>query len=153
MTDEISVKVKGIPEAIEKLKKYQGEKIQAAKDELKKVGFKIELAAKEIATEKGVVDTGRLRASITTNWSGSTLNRAQIKNPIRDPKNPSKSEDAIGRPDGPKDLVLVVGTNVNYARIQEFGSPKMSGRPFLFPAHFMHEGELLKGFKKLLKEK
>lgn len=145
--------VSGITEGIANLKKYQLIKAQATKDIIKKVGFKIELAAKEIATEKGVVDTGRLRASITTNWAGSQMDRVKIKSPIRNKKNPTKPDDGVGRPSGPKDLVVVVGTNVEYAAAQEHGTSKMAGRPFLFPAYFMHEGELLERFKKLFKEK
>jgi len=144
--------VHGIPEAVANLKKYQIIKTQAIKDRLKKQGFKIELAAKEIATEKGVVDTGRLRASISTNWAGSSTPRASIKNPIRDPRNPSKSDDGVGRPDGPKELVYVVGTNVKYAPAQEHGTSKLTGRPYLYPAYFMYEGETIRAIALIMKK-
>ena len=60
--------VTGIPEAIANLKKYQIIKTQAVKDRLKKQAFKVELQAKSVV----VVDTGRLRASISTKDRKST---------------------------------------------------------------------------------
>ena len=48
-----------------------------------------------------------------------------------------------------KTLSGVVGTNVNYAGIVEFGSKAMrrKAKPFLYPAYFNHVGELLEKLK------
>lgn len=133
--------ISGIPEAIANLKKYQLIKTQAVKDRLKKQAFKVELAAKEVV----VVDTGRLRASISTNWSGSNMNEGKTTSP-------AKSGDGIKRPDGPPELVYVVGTNVFYAPMIEHGTSKMPARPYLFPAYFMYEGETILALAKIMKE-
>jgi len=140
--------VSGIPEAVQNLKRYQLICIQAIKDRMKKQAFKIELAAKEMAP----VRYGRLRASLTTNWSGSPMNRATIKSPCTAPENPSKPDDSAGRPDGPKDLVYIVGTNVVYGPAVEHGTSKMPGRPYLYPAYFMYEGETILAIAKIMKE-
>jgi len=132
--------VKGIPEVVANLKKYQFIKTQAIKDRLKKQAFKIELAAKEMSP----VDTGRLRASISTNWAGSPMNEGKTGRQ-------AKSGDGIKRPDGPKDLVYVVGTNVKYGPYIEHGTPKMSAQPYLFPAYFMYEGETIKAIGLIMK--
>jgi len=70
----------------------------------------------------------------------------------RAPENPSKREDAIGEPSGPKGLVISMGTNVKYARVQEHGWPpkKIIGRPYIYPAFFMYEGETVKGLAKIM---
>lgn len=135
--------ISGIPEAIANLKKYQIIKTQAVKDRLKKQAFKVELAAKEMAP----VLTGRLRASISTNWSGSNMNEGKTGAQ-------AQSGDGIKRPDGPPELVYVVGTNVIYARVQEHGWPprNITGRPYLFPAYFMYEGETILALAKIMKE-
>lgn len=48
-----------------------------------------------------------------------------------------------------KTLSGVVGTNVNYAGIVEFGSKALrrKAKPFLYPAYFNHIGELLEKLK------
>ena len=48
-----------------------------------------------------------------------------------------------------KTLSGVVGTNVNYAGIVEFGSKALrrKAKPFLYPAYFNHVGELLEKLK------
>jgi len=139
--------VRGIPEVIANLKKYQIIKTEAIKDRLKKQAFKIELAAKEMVPVK----YGRAKASLTTNWAGSSMSKGKITNPSRRKENPTKADDAIGRPGGAKDLVLVVGTNVHYAPSLEHGTPKMPARPFLFPAYFMYEGETILAIAAIMK--
>ena len=132
--------VHGIPEVIANLKKYQIIKTQAIKDRLKKQAFKIELAAKEHAA----VLTGRMRASVSTNWAGSSMSEG---------KTGAKAQagDGIKKPAGPKDLVYVVGTNVKYGPYIEHGTSKMSAQPYLFPAYFMHEGETLLAIAAIMK--
>lgn len=145
--------VTGIPEAIANLKKYQIIKTQAIKDRLKKQAFKVELAAKEMVA----VDTGRLRASISTNWSGSSFARAKPKGGVtigrKSGRKPNqKADDGVGQPQGPKDLVYIVGTNVDYGPSVEFNTSKRIGRPYLYPAYFMYEGETIMAIGKIMKE-
>jgi len=72
------------------------------------------------AKEMCAVDTGRLRGSITTD-------KRYIQK-----------------------FLVMVGTNVDYGPYVEFGTKKMDARPFLFPAFFMFEGEIIKAIKKIL---
>ena len=77
------------------------------------------------------VDTGRLRASITYNWSGSGRGRAPIQNPSKE----TKSNDGVGEPAASRhEVVVVVGTNVKYGRDLELGTTKIKPRPYLRPA-------------------
>jgi HK97 gp10 family phage protein len=133
--------IQGIPEAIANLKRWQIIKVQAVKDRLKKQAFKVELLAKQMAPVK----TGRLRASISTNWSGSDMNEGKIGAQ-------AKSGDGIKRPDGPPELVCVVGSNVFYAPLQEHGTSRMPARPYLFPAYFTYEGETIMALATIMKE-
>jgi len=132
--------VHGIPEVIANLKKYQLIKTQAIKDRLKKQAFKIELAAKEGCPVK----TNRLRSSISTNWAGSSMSEGKTGGQ-------AMSGDGVKKPDGPKDLVYVVGTNVKYGPYIEHGTSKMSAQPYLFPAYFMHEGETILAIAAIMK--
>ena len=144
MTDQITVKVEGLEKAISALKKYQVIKREACSLALIRAGFKIEAAAKEIITEKGAVDTGRLRASISVNFSGSGKSEGKTGSQ-------AQSGDGVGEPGGPKGLSVVIGSNVAYSRAIEHGiaGTKRQGRPYLYPAYFMHEGEVLKDIKKV----
>ena len=140
----------GLEDAIKRLKKWQIVKTQAVKDRLKKQAFKIELLAKESVP----VDTGRLRASISTNWAGSGMSEGKTGGQ-------AEAGDGAGQPQGPKELVYVVGTNVKYARRIEFGfvgedslgrKINQPGKPYLFPAYFSLEGDTVKAIAKILKE-
>jgi len=133
--------VRGIPEVIANLKKYQIIKTEAIKDRLKKQAFKIELAAKEMAP----VLTGRLRASTSTNWAGSSMSEGKTGSQ-------AMSGDGIKKPAGAKELVYVVGTNVKYGPAIEHGTSKMSAQPYLFPAYFMYEGETIKAIGIIMKK-
>lgn len=77
----------------------KGSKVAAA---LVKRGLVVERRAKHLCP----VDTGRLRASITTR----------------------------GTRDGDGTPVAIVGTNVNYAAHVEFGTTRQAPKPFLRPA-------------------
>ena len=93
-------------------------------DNLKRAGFLVEGDAKYLC----IVDTGRLRGSISTNWTGSGMSRGKVESP-------AKTEDGVSQPSGGKDVFeVVVGTNVEYSRTIEFGTVKMDNRPFLYPA-------------------
>ena len=110
MADGIDIKVTGVKETLANLKKYQVIKSGAVKIALKEVGFKIEGDAKRDCP----VDTGRLKASLSTNWSGSPLAHGSTGQK-------ATGDDGVGRPIGPPGLIVVVGTNVKYAAAVEFG--------------------------------
>ncbi len=76
----------------------------------------------DLAKDSVPVDTGRLRGSITID--DSDLVRLQMR----------------------------VGTNVLYGKWVEFGTRKMAARPFLFPAFFSKEGEIIRRIGNVLKK-
>lgn len=87
--------------------------IDVAEKKLIAIGMAIEGDAKRICP----VDTGRLRASISTNWNGSKLN---------------VDKDKVNEPEAKEDkFIVVVGSNVEYAPYVELGTKKMSPRAFL----------------------
>ena len=147
------VKIVGLEEAVKRLKKWQIVKTQAVKDRLKKQAFKVELAAKDVITslvynqpsDSEYRRTGRLRASISTNWAGSGLSEGKTGGQ-------AEAGDGVKQPQGPSELVYVVGTNVHYGPYVEFGTSKMVERPYLFPAYFSLEGETVAAIAKILKE-
>lgn len=142
MADKVDVKVMGIEKAVRSLKKYQFVKSDATKRMLKITGFKIEGDAKI----KAPVDTGRLKSSISTNWSSSSMNKGKTGAK-------AKAGDGVGRPRGKPGLVVVVGSNVKYAPYQELGTRKMAAHPYLYPAYWMHKMELAKDLAKVFKKK
>ena len=117
MANEITIKVNGIPEALDMLKKYQRRKKEQIKDELRIGAFKIEGLAKETVP----FDTGRLSGSITIDDSDIKV------------------------------LVERVGSDVSYAPYVEFGTKHMEARPYLFPAFFSYENDIIKAIGRILK--
>ena len=75
-----------------------------------------------LAKDVAAVDTGRLRASIAIDESDSAI------------------------------LIIRVGTNVKYAPYVEFGTKVMAARPYLFPAFFSQENEIVKAIGRVLKK-
>jgi len=82
-------------------------------------------------------DTGRLSGSISTNWTGSDMDRGRVDSP-------ADAGDGIGRPVArdADDFRVVVGTNVEYAPFDEFGTVKMGPRPFIRPAFDRMKGKI-----------
>ena len=117
--DRITIKVTGVQEAIAKLKNYQVIKKEACSNILKTVGFKIEADAKR----KSPVDTGRLRGSVSTNWSGSGLPEGKTGGQ-------AKSGDGVGQPGGQKGLAVVFVNNVKYSQYKEFFTRKISEKQY-----------------------
>jgi HK97 gp10 family phage protein len=74
------------------------------------------------------VDTGRLRASISTNWSDSPMDRGKVGGQALDSEGVGKPEKMGGK------FTVVVGSNVTYAPFLEFGTRRMPARPFVRPA-------------------
>ncbi len=118
MANEITIKVKGIPEALATLKKYQAKKKEQIKDELRIGAFKVEGLAKDVVA----VLTGRLKSSVTTDDSDI------------------------------EKLIIRVGTNVFYGPYVEFGTKHMEARPYLFPAFFAYENEIVKAIGRVLRK-
>jgi len=143
----MSVKVVGVAKVQARIDKLVRLKTEAIKKELLKNGFRIEGLAKETGKAKGVWDTGRLMGSISTNWRWSNIAEGRTQGP-------AKSGDGIKRPAGTKTrFVVVVGTNVKYALVNEFGSSRMGARPYLFPSYLTYESKVLKSIASVLMKK
>lgn len=141
MPDEITVKMTGVEEIMSSIQKLAIASPQAVKAGTLRVAMKIERQAKAMCA----VDTGRLRASISTNWTGSGKSRGDVE-----PK--AQPEDGTGQPQEKSDtFTAVVGTNVKYGPRIEFGfvgtdslgrKYNQAERPYLYPAYFSYEGEV-----------
>jgi len=115
------------------------------KDQLIACGYMIEGKAKRYCP----VRTGRLRASITTNWSESGLGRRPGDRAIKTKYGRQQFyADGVGEPpgEGPDVVVVVVGTNVFYAPYIELGTKGRGATPFLRAAYY----EVLPKIKKVL---
>ena len=87
------------------------------------------------------VDTGRLMNSISVNWTGSGMSRGEVESP-------AKSIDGVGQPtDKTDEFVGVVGSNVNYAIAQEYGTSKQAGHAYLRPALAKNLSKIKQMFK------
>ncbi|NVM21307.1 MAG: HK97 gp10 family phage protein [Desulfobacterales bacterium] len=120
--------------------KWYGDKLikeveQKCTNNIKRACFMVETDAKRMC----VVDTGRLRSSICSNWTGSGQTRtAKWKKPLK-----GKDTTEIAEPRGKKDeIVGIVGTNVQYAVYVEYGTRKMSAKPYLRPALEKNKGKI-----------
>jgi len=164
MADKITIKFKGVPEALSNIKKWEEKKLAQVSDDLKTTAFKIEGTAKRNGAGQWIDPTGRLDASISTNWSGSNMNEG---------KTGAKAEsgDGIGQPSGEKNFVYVVGSRVEYSAFQEFGfhgtikvkgtdkrrahtrNVNYAGKPYLYPAYHANKNDAIKRIKETLKRK
>jgi len=97
------------------------------------------------------VDTGRLRASISSNWTGSGMAKGKVKSP-------AEADDGVGQPT--KELTGVVGSNVVYARRLELGfvgtdslgrKYNQAPRPYLRTALEKNRKEIKNIFKNFIK--
>lgn len=93
------------------------------KEQIKQEVVKMALYALRRAKQKAPVDTGRLRASITLADSDGLIQSVDDEAFSSDAVDPASSSFGV-----------VLGTNVFYARVQEFGSVNQSPQPFLRPA-------------------
>ncbi len=80
------------------------------------------IEVRDLAVDVVAVKTGRLKGSLQLDDSGLAL------------------------------LVMRVGTNVIYGKFVEFGTRKMAARPFLFPAFFAKEGEIIRRIGNVMKK-
>ena len=150
MADGFEVKVEGIEKTIANLKKWQVVKVDATKNILREIGFKTEADSKRNCP----VDTGRLRASLSTNWAGSPMIYGRTGGV-------AKMNDGVGRPAGRPGFTVVVGTNVKYAPYVEFGTIRalkfggyrtMASRLYLSKAYHKNEPELYYRIKRIFKK-
>ena len=74
------------------------------------------------------IDSARLKASITTNWTESGNGRAEVKSPVAT----TQADDGVSQPQTP--VTVRVGTNVEYAVHLGLGTKHMAARPFIRPA-------------------
>ena len=119
-------------------RKFKKEVIFTIEQKMVKAGFMIEKDAKHFVK----VDTGRLRSSISVNWTGSGMAEGKIENK-------AKSGDGIKQPTSrPDEFTVVVGTNVNYAIPQEYGTSKIAGQAYLRPALAKNLSKIKALFKK-----
>lgn len=97
------------------LSEFNTEFEQAVKKALTEIGIEAEAHAKEIITEKGAVDTGRLRNSVTWAIGGESAHASGYSGTA-----PKKDEPCV-----------YLGTNVEYAPYIEFGTSRMKERSFI----------------------
>ena len=141
MSLALTVKLLGTADIIKRLAKKLETVDQKLFDAKKECGFMVENTAKHLSK----VVTGRQRASITTNWIGSGMSRAEVKEPVKE----SKATDGVHEP---KDKIfsVVVGTNVEYAKDNEAGIG--TRKPFLYPAVAQNEARINARLAAVVKE-
>lgn len=145
----LTISIKGLPEALAKLVSMPEDIRRAFRNQVIQCGMIVEADAKANCP----VDTGRLRASITTNWSGSNLARANITKPVKE----SQVDDAVGEPTSNDPLMpfVLVGTNVKYAPEVEYlldRKHKTGRAPFLYPAFAENQEKILDKVTKAVQE-
>lgn len=142
---KIQVQVKGTEALIKNLHRLSPK----VRDGVEKAGKVVGMMVLNDAKYMCPVDTGRLRASISINWTGSGRAHGEVRGNVeaRAGKKGLSSEDGVGSPESeyPKGFVVVVGTNVEYAEDVEDRSP------YLWPAFAMNEGKYLTMMTAILK--
>ena len=164
MGDKITVKFAGLDKAVGNIKKWEENKLEQVSKDLKITAFKIERDAKRNGASQWIDPTGRLDASISTNWAGS--NMAEGKTGAK-----AESGDGIKQPTGNKNFVYAVGSRVEYAAYQEHGfhgtidvkgtdkrrahtrNVNYAGKPYLYPAYHANKNDAVKRIKKTLSQK
>jgi HK97 gp10 family phage protein len=130
------------------LKWYGKEVLEQVHSNTEKILIKGGYMIQEDAQNLCPVDTGRLKASISTNWSNSGMGTAPVSSP-------AESGDGVSRPESNNnEFVVDVGTNVEYASRVEFGSggrDKYRGQPYLRPAYEKNISKIQALFDKLIK--
>jgi phage gpG-like protein len=155
---EINVKIEGLDALFSNLQEWGKRKQAKMQQALKWVAADIERDAKSMCPWQ----TGRLRASISYNWTDSGKGFGSV-----DGK--ADTADGVGQPtDVPAGgFAVVVGTNVEYAPFVEFGhtihaekqsvtssyvATYVAGRPYLSPAFFSHMNDVYPRLQAALNE-
>ncbi|MDD5016542.1 MAG: HK97 gp10 family phage protein [Eubacteriales bacterium] len=115
------MKATGGKELADKFRSYGKEVYTKSEQTVMQAGMIVERAAKE----KAPVDTGRLRASITTRLADFDK----------------------------KKIVVEVGTSVEYAQAVEYGTSKAPAHPYLFPAYAENKDKVLKKIAEAIKRR
>lgn len=134
--------------------KKADEVTEKAERKLIAIGFMIARDAKEYCP----VDSGRLRASISVNWTGSGMargatdsyqggKRRKVTNDFAAQlEGVASADDGVGQPPPTSyRFAVVVGTNVRYAPFVEFGTSTMGNIPFLRVAIQRNRAEISGG--------
>ena len=94
-------------------------------EEFRKVVLQTAYVVEGDAKQMCPVDTGRLRGSLSVNWSNSGLTKGKTQSP-------ATSEDGVAQPGfGTGQFLAAVGTNVEYAEYVE------NRHPFLWTAYWL----------------
>ncbi len=125
----VGVEVKTVPDRPERFDR-------AIRKALTTAGMLVEGSAISLVP----IDTGRLKGSITYAVRGYTSRT----------RSPAKSKDAVSRPITA--YVAHVGTNVEYAEYQEYGTRKMKAQPYLRPALDMNRTAIREIFETAMTE-
>lgn len=135
----ISINVQGHQEVVKLLEKINTRIPQETKKAVTAACIVIERKAKrEVA-----VDTGRLKASITYMVEGGKQKIVSHK---------GERIEGISIPYG-ENYAGVVGSNVEYAPYQEYGTSKMQAHPYLIPAFYASMAEIKRIFTDVLNGK
>jgi len=149
---EFNVEITGLDKALSKITRYTNVTPEKVKKAMIQTGYAIETEAKKNVP----VDSGNLKSNITTSWSGD---------------GPGQEKDGVGKPPAvPGEETVVVGSNVEYAKYQEFGfhgevkvkahtrggsgvkahtrKVNYAGKPYLYPAFQKKKGMLKKKLDK-----
>ena len=126
--------------------KFKKKVIFTTEQKMIKAGFMIANDAKRMVK----VDTGRLRSSISVNWTGSGMAEGEIGDK-------AKPGDGTKQPTSkPDEFTVVAGTNVKYARRLEYGfigkdklgrHYNQAARPYLRPALAKNLSKIKRMFK------
>lgn len=126
-------------------KNYEKAITNAVDDFLIEAGVYVEGEVVKNIKRSGIIDTGRLRGSITyqTAEQGSQT------------KYPAKGRDKISRPSMlfgllSKKSVVDIGSGVKYAAYNEYGTFRMRARPYMRPALRRSKTPLTKRLKELI---
>jgi hypothetical protein len=130
----ITFQLTGVQKAIDNMKLDREDVRQA----LAESGLKMEGDAKQICTDMGAVDSGRLRASISTALDGDSPKGGDEVIP------PSKDPLSIA--------VLRLGSSVEYSPYVVFGTKRMMGRDFLTPAVYNNLNDIIARIKSKIKQ-
>ena len=115
---------------------------EATTNALQKVGAMIAGDAKRIITHKNIVDTGRLLGSMTWSIGGKQYGY--------EPVGESEHKDQVERNSSKKEVHI--GTNVEYAAAQEFGTVRgIQARPYLSIAFNNNKDNIVKELSEEIK--
>lgn len=147
MADKITIQLQGFAELADTLKNF-GERV--AKNGLRSATYAGAKKVKESIQQKAPVDTGLLRASISTFRRRTPDNVAQYSVGLRKLKNPKVSHFARNAATGKTHAIAgpeFYGRIVERGRKTEFGSSKNGARPFMRPGFAQASGDAIEAIR------